>query len=218
MRRRRTPLLIALLLALGLGAAGLSGCSSDGHDGAEHADQEQSGGDTTEVAVAEDLPQDVIEILSEYGVEATDVRAAITGLDQVDQPRPLEGVQASVRVDQVLFTVDSGEVAVPIPGDEVYVSIAPYVESTHDCFFHALGGCQGELVGEELQVTITDDAGAVLVDEQLTTYTNGFVGFWLPKDTTGTITVTDDDTGLSGEAPFDSTDEGPTCITTLQLT
>lgn len=213
MHPRATALLATVLLVGGVGLSACSDTTADG--GADHAGHEGSSESTA--VVAEALPQDVVEILADYGVEASDARAAITGLDRVDQARPLEGVQASVRTDEVVFATASGEVSVPIPGDEVYVSVAPFVAQTHDCFYHALGGCQGELVGQDVHVQITDAAGEVLVDEEATTYANGFVGFWLPADVTGTITITDAESGRTGEVPFDTGPDGPTCITTLQL-
>ncbi|WP_134774432.1 CueP family metal-binding protein [Ornithinimicrobium flavum] len=191
--------------------AGLSACSGESETAAPESPATSADG----TASGEELPDEVASALSDLGVEGDDVRDVITSLDRLDQERPLP-VQGSVRTDEVIFsTADTGEVAVPIPGDEVYISVAPYVDSTHDCFYHALGGCQGELVGEEVSVTITDDAGETLVQEDATTYTNGFVGFWLPKDVTGTVSITHD--GMSGEVPFDTSDEGATCITTLQL-
>ena len=48
-----------------------------------------------------------------------------------------------------------------------------------------------------------------------TTYANGFVGFWVPKDITGTVEITKD--GKTGDVEFSSDKEGATCITTLQL-
>jgi hypothetical protein len=197
-----------LLTALAVAAVGLAGCTTE--------EPTASPASTEAVSPADEqqLPEDLTAALDGFGVDADDVRSAITELDRVDQARPLD-VQASVRVDEVVFTGASGEVSVPIPGDEMYVSIAPYVDQTHECFYHALGGCQGEMVDEDVHVTITADDGSVLVDEDVTTYANGFVGFWLPRDTTGTVQVTAGD--RTGETPFDTTDEGPTCITTLQL-
>ena len=64
-------------------------------------------------------------------------------------------------------------------------------------------------------MTITDSHGAALVDTDATTYANGFVGFWIPKDVTGTIVVTKD--GKTAESPFSSDPEGATCVTTLPL-
>lgn len=212
--RRAAALLASLTIALTTGA-----CASE-PDAARTGQSPEA--ETVEASPdAPDapgtLPDSVVDLLEGYDdVAGLDVREAIVALDQLPESRPL-AVQASVRADEVIFSDGTQEVAVPIPGDEVYVSIAPYREQTHDCYYHALGGCQGELVGESLQVTIADEAGEVLVEEEATTYTNGFVGFWLPKDMTGTITVTDAEGELSGQAPFDTGADGPTCITTLQL-
>ena len=202
-----------LLLATAALAVGLTACSTEAP--AEQPSSGSAGQSATGSAQASgELPETVTAALSAQGVTATDVRTAITELDRLDQARPLD-VQASVRPDQVVFTADGQEVAVPVPGDEVYVSIAPYVEKTHECFYHALGGCQGEMTGEDVHVTITAEDGTVLVDEDATTYANGFVGYWLPKDTTGTISITQGE--MTGEVPLDTGAEGPTCVATLQL-
>lgn len=100
--------------------------------------------------------------------------------------------------------------------DQFYLSIAPYLTHTHDCHFHNLGTCQGELAGKAVHVKVTDSDGTVLVYQAATTYANGFVAFWVPKGRTGTIEVTAD--GKSGQVPFDSGTEGATCVTTLKLT
>ena len=41
------------------------------------------------------------------------------------------------------------------------------------------------------------DTGDILIDEPRTTYDNGFLGFWLPRDITATLTIDYDD-----EAPI----------------
>ena len=62
--------------------------------------------------------------------------------------------------------------------------------ASHDCFYHSLTTCLGELDNEDIQVTITDEGtGEALVDEATTTFDNGFIGFWLPDDATGLIEV-----------------------------
>ena len=77
--------------------------------------------------------------------------------------------------------------------------------TSHDCFYHSLTTCLGELDNEDIQVTITDEAtGEALVDEATTTFDNGF-GFWLPDDATGLT-------------EFSNTDDGATCVTDLRLT
>lgn len=68
--------------------------------------------------------------------------------------------------------------------------MAPYVDQTHECFNHSLTTCKGELASKAMQVRIVDEHGKVLVDETRTTFENGFVGFWLPRDIKGTLRVT----------------------------
>jgi hypothetical protein len=104
-----------------------------------------------------------------------------------------------------------------MPDDEVYISIAPYRDQTHDCYFHSLTTCLGELANAEVQVTLTGDDGEVLVDEVRQTYDNGFIGIWVPRGTTATLTVEYD--GQAGTADISTMNsDDPTCITTLQLT
>jgi len=107
------------------------------------------------------------------------------------------------------------EVALPLEDNEFYLSIAPYVDQTHECYYHSLTTCRGELANEDISVRIIDDSGAVLVDEQVTTFDNGFVGFWLPRDIEGTVEVTHD--GRTGQRDFSTSEDGATCLTTLQL-
>jgi hypothetical protein len=155
--------------------------------------------------------------LDAYGLGGMDVTEIIDHLDRIEaDDRPTE-LTASVRPDELLLSDGERQVALDMPRDRYYLSVAPYVDRTHDCFYHSLTTCQGELTGEEIHVRIVDDeTGEVLVDKRTTTFDNGFVGFWLPRDIDGTITVSHD--GRIGTADFTTTDEGATCVTTLRLT
>ena len=53
------------------------------------------------------------------------------------------------------------------------------------------------------------------MNEQTTTFDNGFVGVWVPSETEGTIEVSYN--GMTGTTEFSTTDEAATCITDLQL-
>lgn len=214
--------LLALTACSSSGSAGGSAGPSDPTE-QQTTSEPAAGGSTDSTGTAGDidtsadpaLPSEVAKMLADYGVTATDgVRAAITKLDTAPQTRPL-AAGGSIRTGEVIFSDGRTEVTVPIPGEHVYVSIAPFVERTHDCHFHSLGSCQGEMTGEDVHVTITDAGGATLVDADATTYANGFVGFWLPKDTNGTITVTQGE--RTGQTPFATGDGDATCVTTLQL-
>lgn len=155
--------------------------------------------------------------LTTHGLAAMDAVEIIDHLDrQKVTERPTDLI-ASVRADELLLSSDGQEVVVNLPDNQTYVSIAPYLTSTHDCFYHSLTTCRGELDNEDIQVTITDEAtGEVLVDEATTTFDNGFIGFWLPDDVTGLIEVSYQ--GRTGTTEFSTTDDGATCVTDLRLT
>ncbi|WP_281366691.1 CueP family metal-binding protein [Nocardioides massiliensis] len=75
------------------------------------------------------------------------------------------------------------EVSLDVPEDRFYLAVAPYVDQTHECFYHSLTTCLGELDSADVRVKIVDEANdEVLVDEVRTTFDNGFLGFWLPRD------------------------------------
>lgn len=175
----------------------LAGCSSTGDDDGAEA---LSGAGS------------LLEDHDLTGLEAREVVDRLERLASDERPQ----FMASVQVDDLLLSDDDGtEVTLPMPADAFYLSVAPYAEQTHECFYHSLTTCQGELDDEQVEVTIRTDDGQVLVDEEVTTFDNGFVGFWLPRNVEGTVEVSHD--GRSGAADFGTGVEDPTCLTTLRL-
>ena len=158
---------------------------------------------------------DAATVLASVGLNGLSARQAVEKLDQDPTKRPL-AFRASVRPDKLILNDGTREASLPLTGENsFYLSIAPYASRTHECYFHSLATCQGELVAKPVHVKIVDAAGAVLVDADATTYANGFVGFWLPANITGTVTVTTD--GKTGTVPFATGLEDATCLTTLKL-
>ena len=200
MRRHHLTIRIAVPLAAVLA---LSACSTP-----EVAETPRDSASTAAPSVAAGA------LLGAHGLEGKSGAEVVEALDRLDAQRPLP-LAASVRYDEVLLSDGTTQAALPLDGDQFYLSLAPYETTTHECYFHNLGSCQGELADVELRVRITTDSGEVLVDEDATTYANGFVGFWIPKDLAGTVVVTKD--GKRAESRFSSDAEGPTCLTTLQL-
>ena len=203
MRRHHLTIRIAVPLAAVLA---LSACSTP-----EVAETPRDSVSTAAPSVA---AGDAGALLAAHGLVGKSGAEVVEALDQLDAQRPLP-LAASVRYDEVLLSDGTIEASMPLDGDEFYLSIAPYETTTHECYFHNLGTCRGELAEADVKVTITTDSGEVLVDEDATTYANGFVGFWIPKDLAGVVVVTKD--GKRAESRFSSDAEGPTCLTTLQL-
>ena len=199
MNRARSAFL-AVVCLLSLGA--VAGCSA------------ASETTTSQPATSQAATGDAEVILSAHGLAGKSTREVVEALDQDPAPRPLS-LMASVLYDEVTLDDGTNQATLPLDGDEFYISVAPYENRTHDCYFHSLGTCQGELTETDVHITVVSEDGETILDEDTTTYGNGFVGVWVPKDIKGTVTVTKD--GKTGEVPFSSDKEGATCITTLQL-
>ncbi|MDR4887776.1 CueP family metal-binding protein [Fredinandcohnia sp. QZ13] len=127
-----------------------------------------------------------------------------------------EDVSASITSHELIIT-DSNkkETAYDLPEDEFIVSIAPFVKETHECAIHSLTGCQGELVEKEFDVHIEDEVGNVIVDETMTSFENGFIDLWLPRDKTYQVKIEYD--GKTAESQISTFKGDNTCITTMQL-
>ena len=158
------------------------------------------------------------EFLTDHNLDGLDATQVIGQLDTMPvADRPADLI-ASVQPDALVLTDDQDrETRLPMPDDEVYISVAPYREQTHDCYFHSLTTCLGELADTEVQVTLTGEDGDVLIDEARQTYDNGFVGIWVPRGIEAMLTIEHE--GQTGTATISTmNEEDPTCITTLQLT
>lgn len=157
-------------------------------------------------------------ILAAYGLAGLDGRQIVERLERIPVEDRQADLMASVRSGELLLsTGDTDEVSVvDLPDDEFYLSVAPYLTQTHECYFHSLTTCRGELAGEQIRVTITDrDTGTVLVDELTKTFDNGFVGFWLPSDVDASVRVEYQQYAASEEISTGPDD--PTCLTTVRL-
>ncbi len=156
-------------------------------------------------------------LLAEHGLDGMDTTAVIDRLDRLSPDERPDDLMASVRPDELIVSDGQQEVVLDVPEDRFYLSVAPYVDQTHECFYHSLTTCKGELASEEVDVQVVDQTNdEVLVEQTLTTFDNGFVGLWLPRDIEGTLRVSFD--GKVGETEIATDDEAPTCLTTLQLT
>ena len=156
-------------------------------------------------------------LLASHNLTDMSAREIVDTLDRMNvSDRPADLI-ASVQPNALVLTDNVTEVSLDMPDDVTYVSVAPFVSQTHECFYHSLTTCRGELSAQQIEVRFIDDAtGNVILEETTTTFHNGFAGFWLPRNLSGTIEVTYD--GKTGETPFSTANDAATCITTLQLT
>ncbi|WP_436701328.1 CueP family metal-binding protein [Nocardioides sp. BYT-33-1] len=210
----RTRLLVAAAVAALASTPALAGCGADdpapstgptGSSPSGGAAGSPGGGAT------------VADLLAEHGLSGLDTMQVVDRLDAMPVAERPGDLIASVRPDSLVLTDGAGrEARMPMPEDRVYVSVAPYRERTHECHFHSLTTCLGELPGAEVRVTLTRDDGRVLLDERRRTFDNGFTGLWVPRGIAATLTVSSD--GRSGSAPVSTVGaDDPTCITTLRM-
>lgn len=153
------------------------------------------------------------DFLVQHGLSGKSVEQMVEAIDQSPQSRPLP-YSASITSAELKLSDGQREYVYPL-GDRFYLSFAPYISQTHPCFNHSLSGCRGELANTAFEVKITDRSGKVLIQDRVTSYQNGFVGVWLPRNTAGTIEVKYQ--GKTATAPFATDAESQTCMTTLQL-
>ncbi len=126
-----------------------------------------------------------------------------------------EQVVGAVWQDEIELTFNNESVKIYDEQDQFYVSIAPYIDNTHVWGIHSLVGCMGELQNEVFNVKLIDQDNVVVFDGEKSTYSNGFMGFWLDRD--NTYTVSFEYQGKTGTYQFSTTDKGYTCITSFQL-
>ena len=205
--------IFASLAAVGLL---LGACSSGDSGEAGEAAAQTAASESSQAANATTGAE--TSVLAEHGLADLSTKELIEKLDALPVAERPTDFMASVRPDHLLIADANGvETKLPIEEDSFYLSFNPYVNTTHECYFHSLTTCRGELANKAIHVKITDNAsGEVLADEDATTYDNGFYGVWLPKGIEATLTVTTD--GLSGTAVVSTKNaDDLTCLATLQL-
>ncbi|GAA2465652.1 CueP family metal-binding protein [Agromyces soli] len=157
------------------------------------------------------------ELLADYGLDGLDARQIVDRLDALPvADRPADLI-ASVRPDVLALSDGERELALPMP-EEFYVSIAPYRSQTHECVFHSLTTCRGELANEAFRVVASDMAtGETVLDEVRTSFDNGFVGLWLPRGAQFEVRITDADGATSAATVDTAALDAASCVTTMRL-
>ncbi len=158
---------------------------------------------------------DVNDVFEQYGLSGLSTHEMVETLDR----QTLDGsiIAAAILETELIIQTAGGENTYPVDAGAFYLSFAPYIEHTHPCHNHNLVTCRSELAGETVDVRITDADGAVLIDETVTLYSNGFYGVWLPAGIEGTIAIVYGEHSVT--APIATHADSGTCLTEpLQLT
>lgn len=196
----------------------LAGCRNDEPDAAGPTPDSSTDGTATDGATSGGSQAGTGDLLAAHGLEGMDTREIIEHLEALTLDERPQDLMASVRPSQLLMSDAEGrELALPIEGD-FYLSTAPFVEGTHECWFHSLTTCRGELAEVEVEVRVADaSTGEVIHENTERTHPNGFFGLWLPRGGSYEMTCTVDG-ATSTTAISTATEDDATCLTTMQLT
>lgn len=104
---------------------------------------------------------------------------------------------------------------IDLSSEDFFVSIAPYENYTHPWVNHILTGCKGELHNEDFDVIIEDKAGKVILNETVNSGDNGFIDFWLPRNSEFELTIRHKD--KASKTSISTFNGDPTCITDIHL-
>ncbi|RII43315.1 hypothetical protein DWB68_03175 [Galactobacter valiniphilus] len=219
MTTSRRPYLLISAPALAALLA-LSSCTAPGEAGDGSSAQSATAGGVRVPGGAEAQAGsgNAVTILTAAGLGelgSAPAETVVEALEAIPVNERPDGLSASVTAGAVrLSGADGAEASLPL--DRFYLSVAPFITTTHECTFHAPVGCKGELASTEARFTITDtSSGEVLASGMRRTASNGFAGFWLPTDRAVTVSV--EAAGKSGSVTTGTGPNDPTCLTTLRL-
>lgn len=148
-------------------------------------------------------------LLEKYDLIGLDVTEIVTKLDIITNED--KGFKSSISATKLTISENGVELAYKVPNDLFYLSFAPYINSTHPCGTHSLATCRSELKNETFYITIKDSNGDLILQKEVTSMDNGFIGLWLPRDIEGTLQVEYNEMYIESEISTFSTDD--TCLT-----
>ncbi len=153
------------------------------------------------------------KVLDAFGLVDEDVETIVAALEAGTEDK----TRFNARIDgaALQLTADGETETLALPDGLFYLSIAPYLTTTHECFTHNLVTCRGELANATFSITVRDAEGAVVLEGDYTAGANGFIGLWLPAGIEGTVTVEYQNRVATGT--FATHPAAATCMTTLYL-
>ena len=79
------------------------------------------------------------DFLAAHDLDGMDGQQIVDHLDRMPVAERPTDLMASVRADQLVLADVEQDVMVPLAEDRFYLSVAPYVDQTHECYYL----CQG---------------------------------------------------------------------------
>lgn len=152
------------------------------------------------------------KLLADYGLNGLTVEAIIEKLENDEFP---EEVSASIYNDRLVLTIGEDKLLYSLDEDLYYLSFAPYINYTHECFYHSLTGCRGELIDQDIFIRIYDEDNLLVNETTLNTGDDGFIGLFLESGINYRIEV---ETEELTSVFYANSSAGQTCFTEVILT
>lgn len=153
------------------------------------------------------------QFLTQHGLADKTVEEMVNTIDTSPLAQPLP-YRSAVTPNELIIENNGKQYIYPLQ-EKFYLSFAPFINKTHPCLIHSLSGCQAELANTTFNVKINDSEGKSIIDQDMTSGSNGFVGVWLPRNINGTLEVTYN--GKKAQTVIATHRNSQTCLTTLQL-
>ena len=102
-----------------------------------------------------------------------------------------------------------------LPDNLMYIAVAPYLNTTHECSTHYPSSCKGEITEKSVKLTAKDEDGTIYFDENMTTLKYGFFELWLPRNRNIKLELKFN--SFVGEETIQTNSDSRTCITTIRL-
>lgn len=152
------------------------------------------------------------------------VFAAGCGADEANIKELISFYSGNLNSNQIVWVtsneliVDSGkgESFYKLPEYEFFVSIAPYINTTHPWTNHSLTGCKGEMKYEDFDILIVDNQNnEEVVKGKFNAGNNGFIDLWLPRNREFILKINHEKGSI--ETAISTFENSPTCLTDLKL-
>lgn len=127
------------------------------------------------------------QMLTKYGLSGLSVKEMVNKFDIITNEK--YSLNASITATTLILYDHEKKYDFKLPGEEFYVSFAPYINEIHPCQTHNLVSCKGELFNKEFEISIIKKAGAVVLNQKVKSMNSGFIGIWLPKGIEANLTI-----------------------------
>jgi hypothetical protein len=125
-------------------------------------------------------------------------------------------IKTHITSTEVIMEFPDGRVVKKtLPDSLMYIAVAPYINTTHECATHYPSSCEGELIEKQVKLIAKEDNGNNYFDGNITTLKHGFFEIWLPRNKNIKLTISYN--SLTGEETIPTKSDSRTCITTIKL-